>query len=818
MSNDEAPAARADNSDLTKPGIKRPNNTVAESTDLKRAKSEALHKQQLEEENEFDIQFQKWETDFNTWREQNANHPDKKAYREYEMKFLACRNKLLERREQMRMKRQQAEKLMQQAQIAEQLELANKKDINAELANNQGMHNNKYEQQLSENQTSQMINNPKKQQTDEIFFRNKENFYETELTSQFIGPQKNVQEAISQDNNNSQMPFLAENTDNDNFLKSGDQKGIPGLDLVLEEDSNTLATSIKSNTDEVIEIKDDAEPTVQKPVQDQQECENKNDSYKDAISSGINAILADQKLLSMLSIVTKCQNKSEIGQLLASNKTLYDELSKNIQESTSTNVQQESSYPNICQQSPNAILHQEPTFYQDEYSNHSQSDRPYKMSENYADSYSSRKQYEAGSTTLPRPGLLGPFRSNYNDNSAVSIHGRVHSNSNTQSQYFEAEPSFMPKQKFIRDMFNLDSKPKNKNDDPYALQENMQRSLIKQSSAEDERSAFKDTTPSLNKLDDRPLFGNINQDNERSHYSYANINERSKLSNLNQTNEGIQFGNQILSNERSSFGSSNVSNVTAQFGLNERNERSLIGNLNLNNERSQFSSLNSSIDRSRFGNSILNNERSGFGTSDPNERSSIGPFNIDSETSQYDDMNQNEEDYQYDNPIHSDDDLNQFDSMDENNDRSQFNSMNLNSNRLLSDPMAKGAQFGSSNIMTQRPEFRSMNQKSLPSLMDQPLPSLINRSLPSLLDHPLPSLLDQPISKPLENICVTDLPNYIDLTPRQILEILEMNPLKAKNFMMNWKANPDSETDFATPEKVINHGHKTAEIGKLFNC
>ncbi|KAG5865790.1 hypothetical protein JTB14_019019 [Gonioctena quinquepunctata] len=58
-----------------------------------------------EAEKKFDKEFAAWEAQFNKWKEQNANHPDKTQYREYEKKWESWRNSLLERREQMRRKR-----------------------------------------------------------------------------------------------------------------------------------------------------------------------------------------------------------------------------------------------------------------------------------------------------------------------------------------------------------------------------------------------------------------------------------------------------------------------------------------------------------------------------------------------------------------------------------------------------------------------------------------------------------------------------------------------------------------------------------------
>ncbi|XP_069360058.1 YLP motif-containing protein 1-like isoform X4 [Maniola hyperantus] len=68
-----------------------------------------------EEEKQFDIQFQKWEEEIEKWKKENVNHPDRQAYSEYEQKFEACRAQLLERRQQMKIKR---DKLMGNAHPA----------------------------------------------------------------------------------------------------------------------------------------------------------------------------------------------------------------------------------------------------------------------------------------------------------------------------------------------------------------------------------------------------------------------------------------------------------------------------------------------------------------------------------------------------------------------------------------------------------------------------------------------------------------------------------------------------------------------------
>lgn len=57
------------------------------------------------EEIQFDEQFRKWEEQFMNWKRDNANHPDRRAYLDYESKMEECRKKLSARRTEMRERR-----------------------------------------------------------------------------------------------------------------------------------------------------------------------------------------------------------------------------------------------------------------------------------------------------------------------------------------------------------------------------------------------------------------------------------------------------------------------------------------------------------------------------------------------------------------------------------------------------------------------------------------------------------------------------------------------------------------------------------------
>lgn len=191
-----------------------------------------------EAEKKFDKEFAAWEAQFQKWKEQNANHPDKTQYREYEKKWESWRNSLLERREQMRKKRLALASGVGTAPVS--------KTPNFTLPP-PNIH-----QQLEPNTANQSVSNP---------------------TSYTTLPPSQNNEALSFKKQPDQM--ATEST----FLKTSSSSGIPGLDLVKGNETSDYNSDNKDA--------DDKGPDLE------------------AISKGINSILGDQKLLNMLSIVTK---------------------------------------------------------------------------------------------------------------------------------------------------------------------------------------------------------------------------------------------------------------------------------------------------------------------------------------------------------------------------------------------------------------------------------------------------------------------------------------------------------------------------------
>lgn len=70
-----------------------------------RADDDADQTMKSQEEILFDEQFRKWEEQFMNWKRDNANHPDRRAYLDYESKMEECREKLLQKRTEIRGRR-----------------------------------------------------------------------------------------------------------------------------------------------------------------------------------------------------------------------------------------------------------------------------------------------------------------------------------------------------------------------------------------------------------------------------------------------------------------------------------------------------------------------------------------------------------------------------------------------------------------------------------------------------------------------------------------------------------------------------------------
>lgn len=208
------------------------------------------------EEKAFDEQFQKWEEEFTSWKSQNANHPDTRAYLEYEQKMEECRTKLLERREQM--KRRKLELLQQQQKIQpvqatpiaqDQLRISNESKFGGYSHSSSGS--------LEKNDLMEKI------------------------------VSSDVQPLENSSINKSQLFMRA----------SGSGAGIPGLDLVLDK-PNDNGDDDGANNDTVV-IDDISPKRVDKSSHQKANAKQRPDL--EAISRNINSILGDPNLVSLLS-------------------------------------------------------------------------------------------------------------------------------------------------------------------------------------------------------------------------------------------------------------------------------------------------------------------------------------------------------------------------------------------------------------------------------------------------------------------------------------------------------------------------------------
>ncbi|XP_057651072.1 YLP motif-containing protein 1-like isoform X1 [Diorhabda carinulata] len=216
-----------------------------------------------EAEKKFDKEFAAWEAQFNKWREQNANHPDKTQYKEYEKKWESWRNSLLERREQMRRKRlalcgqttttvasQKSDTLQQASSNTSQLSSTAKPSLLGTYLGDKS----------TQHQANDLYNKlPPNQNNEPLSFKNKSPYQDID----------NIPEK-----------------EGEGFLTStSSAEGIPGLDLVKDDAKEDL-------------------PDRSEKTEEEASTQPKGPDFE-AISKGINSILGDQKLLSMLSIVSQ---------------------------------------------------------------------------------------------------------------------------------------------------------------------------------------------------------------------------------------------------------------------------------------------------------------------------------------------------------------------------------------------------------------------------------------------------------------------------------------------------------------------------------
>ncbi|XP_049874845.1 YLP motif-containing protein 1-like isoform X2 [Pectinophora gossypiella] len=234
--------------------------------------SEAL-KKLSEEERLFDIQFQKWEEEIEKWRQENVNHPDKEAYKEYEAKFEACRMQLLERRQQMNQRRA---RLLGNTPPAPNSAPAGNK-INTAVPPIQQSNKNKMQSQQY-NTPPFNYNNQNNSQNQQYSNKSPSGYNNNRGLNKSIDPQDRYESYQNMED------YSVDSSDNSTFLPaSGSGKGIPGLDLVPEPE--------KSQAD-VIDITDEntGHQMLQAP------------DYS-TISKGINNILGDEKIMNILSMM-----------------------------------------------------------------------------------------------------------------------------------------------------------------------------------------------------------------------------------------------------------------------------------------------------------------------------------------------------------------------------------------------------------------------------------------------------------------------------------------------------------------------------------
>ncbi|XP_068629593.1 putative uncharacterized protein DDB_G0281733 isoform X2 [Battus philenor] len=268
--------------------------TLSESHNISQ-NSEAL-KKLSEEERLFDIQFQKWEEEIEKWKKENVNHPDKQAYSDYEQKFEACRAQLLERRQQMKQKRARLTN-----NTSQMLNTTNPESRTSVTTTLQNANVNNFP--TTDLQTPNFNSNPTTNVSHQNFTPNAsynidQLSYIHNNTYEPVNPQLTTKSYQNNPINNSSHTVSSK--EKSSFLPTNESsKGIPGLDLVSEIEKKSVLKKVQ----DVIDITE--ENNGEKPG-----ILSQGPDYS-TISKGINSILGDEKIMTILSMMR--QNKNDVS-------------------------------------------------------------------------------------------------------------------------------------------------------------------------------------------------------------------------------------------------------------------------------------------------------------------------------------------------------------------------------------------------------------------------------------------------------------------------------------------------------------------------
>lgn len=216
------------------------------------------------DESQFDRYFQQWEEKFEEWKRVNVNHPDKEDYLRYLNEFENQRQRIISRREQLKIKK------MQQQQNLEQLQQIPKQQQNSgEVHPNENINScpesivnrshemdpNQNEQNLTKNLESNRKDdlqnfNDKELRKNEKYDHNEELIEQNETKKDNINVTENDPKVDQMDKQKMGETCNEEQAEILNLFPKSD--GIPGLDLVkvdaVTEDENP---HIKTSTETI---------------------------------------------------------------------------------------------------------------------------------------------------------------------------------------------------------------------------------------------------------------------------------------------------------------------------------------------------------------------------------------------------------------------------------------------------------------------------------------------------------------------------------------------------------------------------------------
>lgn len=236
------------------------------------------------DEDQFDRYFQQWEEKFEEWKRANINHPDKAVYLRYLNEFENQRQRIISRREQLKIRRllhqQNQEQLQKMLHQQNSGNVMHNKNVNSCSSNNVNLR-----LEMSADRSDPKLSEPKQREDDLNDSKNdKENFLSNEKEPLEQNKIFKIDDINSTESELNATQMGKQNVDDNqpeilNLFPKPD--GIPGLDLVKtsELSENDNSQNVEGNTE-----------TLQNQLETSEKIQNLENAEQDTSEELVNSL------------------------------------------------------------------------------------------------------------------------------------------------------------------------------------------------------------------------------------------------------------------------------------------------------------------------------------------------------------------------------------------------------------------------------------------------------------------------------------------------------------------------------------------------